>query len=147
VLIPEHRAAGITAAVARASAGAVDHVPVARVVNLPRALDELKGAGVWVYGLDATAGGVPYDEADYARPLALVAGAEGKGLSRLVRERCDLLLRIPLHGHVASLNVSVATSLALFAARGARAGTGPPAGPPAGAAAGQQPGKAKVDRR
>jgi 23S rRNA (guanosine2251-2'-O)-methyltransferase len=123
VLLPERRAAGITAAVARASAGAADHVPVARVVNLPRALDELKGAGVWVYGLDAVdaAGSVPFDQADYARPLALVAGAEGKGLSRLVRERCDLLLRIPLQGRVASLNVSVAASLALFAARTARA--------------------------
>ncbi|HEX2514167.1 MAG TPA: 23S rRNA (guanosine(2251)-2'-O)-methyltransferase RlmB [Chloroflexota bacterium] len=122
VLLPERRAAGITAAVARASAGAADHVPVARVVNLPRALDELKGAGVWVYGLDAVdaAGSVPFDQADYARPLALVAGAEGKGLSRLVRERCDLLLRIPLQGRVASLNVSVAASLALFAARTAR---------------------------
>jgi 23S rRNA (guanosine2251-2'-O)-methyltransferase len=119
VLLPEHRAAGITAAVARASAGAVDHVPVARVVNLPRALDQLKAAGIWVYGLDA-AGAEPYDRADYDRPVVVVAGAEGKGLSRLVRERCDLLLRIPLHGRVASLNVSVAASLALFAARGAR---------------------------
>ncbi|HVG97791.1 MAG TPA: 23S rRNA (guanosine(2251)-2'-O)-methyltransferase RlmB, partial [Chloroflexota bacterium] len=120
VILPEHRAAGITGAVARASAGAADHVPVARVVNLPRALDQLKAAGVWVYGLDA-AGAEAYDRADYARPVVLVAGAEGKGLSRLVGERCDLLLRIPLHGRVASLNVSVAASLALFAARAARA--------------------------
>jgi 23S rRNA (guanosine2251-2'-O)-methyltransferase len=121
VLLPEHRAAGITAAVARASAGAVDHVPVARVVNLPRALDQLKAAGVWVYGLDAV-GAERYDRADYDRPVVVVAGAEGKGLSRLVSERCDLLLRIPLHGRVASLNVSVAASLALFAARSSRQG-------------------------
>ena len=75
---------------------------------------------MWVYGLDA-AGGDALRRADYARPLALVAGAEGKGFGRLVGERCDLLLRIPLQGRVASLNVSVATSLVLFAARTARA--------------------------
>jgi 23S rRNA (guanosine2251-2'-O)-methyltransferase len=120
VVLPERRAAGVTAAAARASAGAADHVPVARAVNLPRALDALKEAGLWVYGLDP-AGTEAYDRADYARPLALVVGAEGKGLSRLVRERCDLLLRVPLHGHVASLNAAVAASLALFAARSARA--------------------------
>jgi 23S rRNA (guanosine2251-2'-O)-methyltransferase len=119
VVLPERRAAGVTAAAARASAGAADHIPVARVVNLPRALDALKEAGLWVYGLDP-AGKEVYDRADYARPLALVVGAEGKGLSRLVRERCDLLLCVPLHGHVASLNAAVAASLALFAARGAR---------------------------
>ncbi len=116
VILPQRRAAAVTAAVGRASAGAVDHVPVARVVNLARSIEELKGAGLWIYGLDAE-GDTVYDGVDYVRPLALIAGAEGKGLSRLVRERCDVLLRIPLYGHVASLNVSVATSLALFAAR------------------------------
>jgi 23S rRNA (guanosine2251-2'-O)-methyltransferase len=119
----------VTGAVARASAGAVDHVPVARVVNLPRALDDLKAAGLWVYGLDAR-GGVPFDGADFLRPVALVAGAEGAGLSRLVRERCDLLLRIPLSGHVASLNVAVATSVVLFFARRQRSAAGRAAPPP-----------------
>ncbi|HEX2184657.1 MAG TPA: 23S rRNA (guanosine(2251)-2'-O)-methyltransferase RlmB [Chloroflexota bacterium] len=119
VVIPERRASGVTPAVARASAGAADYVAVAQVVNLARTLEELKGAGLWVYGLDSD-GDVPYDAADYQRPLVIVAGAEGKGLSRLVRERCDALLSIPLHGHVASLNVSVATALAVFTARAAR---------------------------
>ena len=119
VILPERRAAPVTPAVARASAGALDHVPIAHVVNLPRALDHVKERGLWVYGLDMS-GTEAYDEADYNRPLMLVAGAEGKGISRLVREQCDVLVRIPLHGHVASLNVSVACALALFAARRAR---------------------------
>ncbi|MGH2355277.1 MAG: 23S rRNA (guanosine(2251)-2'-O)-methyltransferase RlmB [Chloroflexota bacterium] len=119
VVLPERRAAPVSPAVARASAGAVDHVAVARVVNLVRTIETLKAAGVWVYGLDP-AGAEAFDTADYARPVALVAGAEGTGLSRLVRERCDVLLSIPMQGHVASLNVAVATSLALFAARRAR---------------------------
>ncbi len=119
VIVPERRSAPVTPTVARASAGAVDHVPVAQVVNLPRALASLKERGVWIYGLDAE-GTTAFDEADYARPVAIVAGAEGKGLGRLVRESCDVLLRIPLYGHVESLNVSVAAALALFAARRAR---------------------------
>jgi 23S rRNA (guanosine2251-2'-O)-methyltransferase len=79
----------------------------------------MKEAGIWVYGLDV-AGETAFDEADYSRPVALVAGAEGKGLGRLVREACDVLLRIPLYGRVTSLNVGVATAIALFAARRAR---------------------------
>jgi 23S rRNA (guanosine2251-2'-O)-methyltransferase len=106
-------------AVARASAGAADYLAIAQVVNLRRALKTMKEAGIWVYGLDAH-GTTDFDTADYDRPVAIVAGAEGKGLSRLVREACDLLVRIPMYGHVASLNVSVATALALFAARRAR---------------------------
>jgi 23S rRNA (guanosine2251-2'-O)-methyltransferase len=119
VIIPRHRAARVTPVVARASAGAVDHLPIAQVVNLTQALRWLKEAGLWVYGLDA-AGAVPFDQADYRHGIVLVAGAEGTGLHRLVREQCDELLSIPMHGHVASLNVSVATSLVVFAARQAR---------------------------
>jgi 23S rRNA (guanosine2251-2'-O)-methyltransferase len=116
VIVPERRAAPVTPAVARASAGGVDYVDIAQVTNLARAIDDLKQAGIWVYGLDA-GGAQRFDRADYDRPVAIVAGAEGTGLSRLVRERCDLLLNIPIAGHVESLNVSVATSLALYAAR------------------------------
>jgi len=119
VVVAERRAAPVTPTVARAAAGAVDHVPVAQVVNLSRALAQMKEQGFWVYGLEMD-GAVAFDEADYMRPVVIVAGAEGKGLGRLVRESCDVLLRIPLYGHVESLNVSVATSLALFAARRAR---------------------------
>ncbi len=119
VILPAHRSARITPAVARASAGAADYLAIAQVVNLRRALETMKEAGIWVYGLDAH-GTTDFDTADYDRPVAIVAGAEGKGLSRLVREACDLLVRIPMYGHVASLNVSVATALALFAARRAR---------------------------
>ena len=117
--MPERRASPVSTAVARAAAGALDFVPVAQVGNLVRALESMKAAGLWIYGLDAS-GEAVFDEADYARPVAIVAGSEGKGLSRLVRDTCDLRLRIPLYGHVVSLNVSVATALALFAARRAR---------------------------
>lgn len=121
VILPAHRGAPVTPAVARVSAGAVEHVAIAQVVNLSRALEDLKSRGLWVYGLDVT-GDLAFDAADYARPVVIVAGAEGKGLSRLVREHCDVRVTIPLAGRVDSLNVSVATSLALFAARRARQG-------------------------
>lgn len=109
------RAAPLTGAAAKASAGAVHHVRIAEVVNVARALGELKTAGVWVVGLDA-AGERPYYELDLTLPTALVVGAEGHGLRRLVRERCDLVAAIPMAGHVSSLNVSAAAAIVLFEA-------------------------------
>ena len=113
-------AAPLDGAAAKASAGAVAHVKIAEVVNIARALEELKEAGVWTVGL---AGDAPkrYDEIDFTLPTALVVGAEGTGLRRLVRERCDWLVSIPMRGHVQSLNVSVAAGIALFEARSAAA--------------------------
>ncbi len=122
VILPERRAAGITPAAVNASAGAVEHLPVAQVVNLPQTLERLKAAGVWVVGLDGGSGAIPLPQADLAGPLALVVGAEGDGLARLVRERCDWLLAIPMYGKVTSLNAAVAGSVALVAARQARTG-------------------------
>jgi 23S rRNA (guanosine2251-2'-O)-methyltransferase len=109
------RAAPLDGAAAKASAGAVAHVRVADVVNITRALEELKAAGVWVVGL---AGDAPrlYDEVDYTLPTAVVLGAEGTGLRRLVRESCDWLVRIPMAGRVESLNVSVAAGVVVFEA-------------------------------
>jgi 23S rRNA (guanosine2251-2'-O)-methyltransferase len=109
------RAAPLEGAAAKASAGAVAHVKIAEVVNIARAVEELKELGVWSVGLSADA---PrrYDQIDLTAPTALVVGAEGKGLRRLVRERCDLLASIPMRGHVQSLNVSVAAAVALFEA-------------------------------
>jgi 23S rRNA (guanosine2251-2'-O)-methyltransferase len=109
------RAAPLAGAAAKASAGAVHHVPVADVVNIARALDELKELGVWTVGLDA-ASETPYYELDLSIPTALVVGAEGTGLRRLVRERCDFVAAIPMAGHVSSLNVSAATAIVLFEA-------------------------------
>ena len=106
-------AAPTGAAAAKASAGAMAHARLAPVVNISRALTELKAEGVWVVGLDADAG-QPYDTVDLTVPVALVVGAEGTGLRRLVRERCDWLVSIPMGGTVSSLNVSVATGIALF---------------------------------
>jgi len=106
-------AAPLGGAAAKASAGAVSHVKVADVVNIARALEDLKERGVWTVGL---AGDAPtrYDEIDFTLPTAIVVGAEGAGLRRLVRERCDWLVSIPMCGHVESLNVSVATGIVLF---------------------------------
>jgi 23S rRNA (guanosine2251-2'-O)-methyltransferase len=109
------RAAPLTGAAAKSSAGAVLHVRVAEVVNVARAIEELKTAGVWVVGLDAS-GERPYYELDLTLPTALVVGAEGHGLRRLVRERCDLVAAIPMAGHVSSLNVSAAAAIVLFEA-------------------------------
>jgi len=108
-------AARLDGAAAKASAGAVSHVKIAEVVNIARALEILKEAGVWTVGLAGDAP-QPYDALDLTVPVAIVAGAEGVGLRRLVRERCDWLASIPMHGHVQSLNVSVATGIALFEA-------------------------------
>ena len=107
------RAAPLEGAAAKASAGAVHHVPVADVVNIARALEELKEAGIWTVGLDAESQ-TPYYELDLTVPTALVLGAEGHGLRRLVRERCDFVAAIPMAGHVSSLNVSAAAAIVLF---------------------------------
>lgn len=108
-------AAPLDGATAKASAGAVYHVPVADVVNIARAVEDLKAAGVWTVGLDAD-GERHYDEVDLTLPTAIVVGAEGSGLRRLVRERCDLLASIPMRGRLGSLNVSVAAAVVLFEA-------------------------------
>lgn len=108
-------AARLDGAAAKASAGAVSHVRVADVVNIARALEALKSAGVWTVGFAGDAG-KRYDEIDYTLPTAIVLGAEGAGLRRLVRERCDWLVSVPMRGHVQSLNVSVTAGIALFEA-------------------------------
>jgi len=123
LVIPQRHAAGLSAAVARASAGAVEHLPVARVVNLDRALAELQAGGLWVVGADQGSA-TPYLDADLTMPLVLVLGSEGAGLSRLVGERCDLRLSIPMSGRVASLNVSAAAAVLLYEVRRQRAKAG-----------------------
>ncbi len=114
-IIPERRAAGLSATVARAASGALEHLKVARVTNLTRALIELKKKNMWIYGFEANAP-KSYLELDYAGPCALVLGGEGHGLRRLVRETCDALAGIPLLGPVESLNVSVAAAVVLYEA-------------------------------
>jgi 23S rRNA (guanosine2251-2'-O)-methyltransferase len=113
VLIPERRAAGVTATVAKASAGAVEHVPIAKITNVARTLEELKNRNVWTVGLDERAS-QGYDALDYNMDCALVLGAEGKGLHELVRKKCDFLVSIPMLGRVPSLNVSVAAAVVLY---------------------------------
>jgi 23S rRNA (guanosine2251-2'-O)-methyltransferase len=115
------RAAPLDAATAKAASGALAHVKIASVVNIARALDELKDAGVWTAGLASDAP-ARYDQIDLTGPVALVLGSEGEGLRRLVRERCDFLVRIPMMGHVDSLNVSVAAGIVLFEAVRQRTG-------------------------
>ena len=115
VVIAERRAAGLSPAVARTAAGALEHARIARVKNLVRALVEMKDQGLWVYGYEAGAE-KSYLQLDYRVPCALVMGGEGHGLHRLVREACDHLARIPLRGQVESLNVSVATGIVLYEA-------------------------------
>ena len=115
VVIPKDRAVGVTAAAVKASAGASEHVRVARETNLRRAIDRMKQAGLWVYA--AGAGGTPYTELDLAGPVALVLGSEGRGVRRLVREACDGEVSIPMLGAVESLNVSVASAVLLYEAR------------------------------
>ncbi len=114
-LLPERHSAGLSETVGRSSAGALEHVRVARVGNLVQALETLKARGVWVVGFDAT-GRERWDAVDLTRPVCLVLGGEGRGIRRLVREHCDHLVSIPHFGHVNSLNVSVAAGIALYEA-------------------------------
>lgn len=122
VILPERRSAQVNETVVRASAGTAGRVAVARVVNLGRALDDLKEAGAWVYGLAAGPGSVDYLEEPFDRATVLVMGAEGEGLHQKIAERCDRQLRIPMPGQVESLNVSAAAAVALFRVLAVRAG-------------------------
>ena len=115
VIIPKRRSAGLTAVVGKTSAGAVAHVPVARVPNLPALLDELKEAGVWVFGTAADGDRLLYD-ADLKGPAAIVIGSEGTGMGRLVAEKCDFKVRIPMKGRLNSLNASAAAAIMLYEA-------------------------------
>ena len=112
VVIPKRRSAGLTSAVYKASAGAVEYVPVARVANLVDALREMRKRGVWVYGLDMD--GDTWCQADLRGAVAVVVGSEGQGIGRLVREQCDFMLKLPMLGHITSLNASVACGVLLY---------------------------------
>ena len=118
VIVPKDRAVGVNATVAKAASGAADSVPVVTVTNLARALGDIKDRGIWVLGADT--GGESLYEADVTGPVAWVLGAEGAGLRRLTRERCDRIVGIPLSGSVESLNVAVASGVCLYATRAAR---------------------------
>jgi 23S rRNA (guanosine2251-2'-O)-methyltransferase len=115
VVVPERRAAGLTDTVERASAGALSYLPVAKVTNLARTMEELKEAGYWLIGLDEEAP-QSYTQADYTSPVGIVLGGEGKGLHELTRKRCDFVVSLPTVGPVKSLNVSVAAGVVLFEA-------------------------------
>ncbi len=121
IVIPERRAAGITDVVAKAAAGALEHLPVVRVTNVNRTLEELKERGYWIYGLDER-GTEDYRKVDYGSPTAFVLGGEGNGLHEQVRKHCDLLVRIPMAGKISSLNVSVAAGVVLFEWRRRKSG-------------------------
>ncbi|MDQ4127564.1 MAG: 23S rRNA (guanosine(2251)-2'-O)-methyltransferase RlmB [Actinomycetota bacterium] len=115
VVIPKNRAVGVTAAAVKASAGASEHARVAREINVRRAIDRMKEAGIWVYA--AEVGGVPHTKLDLSGPVALVLGSEGRGVRRLVREGCDGAVSVPMLGAVDSLNVAVAAAVLLYEAR------------------------------
>jgi 23S rRNA (guanosine2251-2'-O)-methyltransferase len=117
VVIPGRRAAGVTPAAVRASAGAAEHVHVAQVSNLVQAMDRLREEGIWLAGLEALPAAQLYTEADLSGSLGLVVGSEGRGLARLVRQKCDFLIRLPIQGQVESLNAAVAGAIALYEAR------------------------------
>lgn len=115
VIIPQRRAVALNASVAKASAGAVEHVPICRVVNLAKTILDLKEKGFWVYGTVAD-GAIEYDQADFSGKIALVIGSEGEGISKKMLEHCDFLLTIPLYGKVNSLNAAVAAGIVTFEA-------------------------------
>ena len=115
VIIPKRRSAGLTSIVGKTSAGAVSYVPVARVPNIPALLKELKEQGVWVFGT-AAEGDTALYRADLKGPAAIVIGSEGDGMGRLVRENCDFLVSIPMHGRISSLNASAAAAILLYEA-------------------------------
>ena len=122
VIIPKRRSAGLTAVVAKTSAGAVSHVPVARVPNLTALLKELKGEGIWVFGAEAD-GDTPLYQADLKGPAAIVIGSEGNGMGRLVAEQCDFKVSIPMKGKINSLNASAAAAILLYEAVRQRLGS------------------------
>lgn len=113
LVIPQRRSAGITSTVVKVAAGALENFPVARVVNLSRALEDLKAAGFWIYGTAVT-GSEPLHTVNFSGPIVLVVGSEGEGLSMLTQRSCDVLVSIPLHGKTPSLNASVASGMALY---------------------------------
>jgi 23S rRNA (guanosine2251-2'-O)-methyltransferase len=123
VIAPKDRAAGIGATVSKVASGAAESIPYYMVTNLARTLDDLKERGIWIVGADEHADKTLY-ESELPEAIAWVLGAEGEGMRRLTRERCDLLARIPMHGSVASLNVSVACGLCLFESRRRHSGGG-----------------------
>ncbi len=118
LILPRRRSSGVTAVVAKASAGAIVHLPIARVTNLVATVEELKKRGVWVYGADMN--GTPFDSLSYDGAVALVLGSEGEGISRLLREKCDFITSIPMYGQVNSLNVSAAAAILLTEIAGFR---------------------------
>ncbi|WP_302401494.1 23S rRNA (guanosine(2251)-2'-O)-methyltransferase RlmB [Neglectibacter timonensis] len=120
VIIPKRRSVGLTYAVGKASAGAVEHLPVARVQNLPSLLDELKEKGVWVYAADMD--GTPWCETDFTGPVALVIGSEGSGVGRLVKEKSDFVISLPMKGRINSLNASVAAGILCYEVSRQRSG-------------------------
>ncbi len=112
VIIPKRRGVSLTYAVSKVSAGAVEYVPVARVSNLASTIDDLKKEGFWIYGADMD--GTPWDKQDYSGKVALVIGSEGRGISRLVREKCDFIVSLPMKGKINSLNASVAAGILMY---------------------------------
>jgi 23S rRNA (guanosine2251-2'-O)-methyltransferase len=117
LILPRHRSAPLSAVAVKASAGALEHLPVAEVPNLARAIERLRDSGIWCIGLDGTADASLFALELADEPVCIVVGSEGTGLHRLVRESCDLLVHIPMSGHIESLNASVAGALALFEVR------------------------------
>ncbi|MDF0727598.1 23S rRNA (guanosine(2251)-2'-O)-methyltransferase RlmB [Cytobacillus sp. S13-E01] len=113
IIIPKRRAVGLTATVAKASTGAIEHIPVVRITNMAQTIDVLKERGVWIVGTDAK-GKDDYRDMDGSMPIGLVIGSEGKGIGRLIRDKCDFLIRLPMSGNVTSLNASVAASLLMY---------------------------------
>ena len=120
IVVPKRRTAGLTPAVLKAAAGALEYVPVARVSNLAAAMEDLKKRGVWIYALDMD--GTPWCQTDFTGPTALVIGSEGQGVGRLVKEKCDFTVSLPMRGQIDSLNASVATGIVLYEAARQRTG-------------------------
>ena len=120
VIIPKRHAASLSFAVSKAAAGALEYLPVARVGNLAATLDELKKQGLWIYGADMD--GTPVCETDYSGPTALVIGSEGRGLGRLIKEKCDFIVSLPMKGKINSLNASVAAGILMYEIARQRAG-------------------------
>jgi 23S rRNA (guanosine2251-2'-O)-methyltransferase len=113
VILPKRRSAALNATVSKTSAGAVEYVPVVRVTNLARTMEELKREGIWIAGADASAGQEVFD-ADFRLPIAIVIGNENRGIGRLIKEKCDFLVKLPMFGQIHSLNASVAASVLMY---------------------------------